>query len=308
MNVTSKNEDPRDLARRYLLGLLGVDGQESVEIRMLSDARFLEEMEISEDELIDDYLGGELSPPERESFERYFLAAPDHRLRLRQGQALRRYIDLKQRSNVIQFEAPPRVRIDYRRASLALAAMLIVTLAATTYLLVRESRNQPELVATPGRTQGPAPGDQPSSPSAAGMDELLAQRDALAAEVANLAARQKSPGTVISFQLLPGLLRSTSTNNLRKIELPPNAALAAFKLELLDLSADTYRARLIRDAGAAAFEQNGLRAEQTHVTFTVPAVLLVPGPHRIELEGLSPSGLGEFSRSYHFQISRRTTP
>lgn len=79
--------------RRYLLRQLSASEQESVEYRLLSDDDFSEELEIVEDELINEYLAGELSQTERQQFEETFLASPKHQQKLRAAQAVNRYFD-----------------------------------------------------------------------------------------------------------------------------------------------------------------------------------------------------------------------
>lgn len=77
--------------RQYLLGVLPEDGLRRLEERLLTDEDFYAELLASEDELVDEYLGGALSADEREKFERHFLCTPERRRKLSFGTALRRY-------------------------------------------------------------------------------------------------------------------------------------------------------------------------------------------------------------------------
>ena len=77
--------------RRYLLKQLSEAEQQTLELRLLSDEEFAEELEIVEDELIDLYIADELSPDERASFEETFLVHPERQRKLEAGQALKRY-------------------------------------------------------------------------------------------------------------------------------------------------------------------------------------------------------------------------
>ena len=81
----------QNTVRRYLLRQLSAEEQENVEYRLLSDDDFSEELEIVEDELIDEYLAGELSRTERKQFEDAFLASPERRQKLKTAQAVNRY-------------------------------------------------------------------------------------------------------------------------------------------------------------------------------------------------------------------------
>jgi hypothetical protein len=57
-----------------------------------ADDRLLEELEAAEDDLIDDFLNGDLSPDHRVAFERYFLRSPEHRRRLDFGRSFKAYL------------------------------------------------------------------------------------------------------------------------------------------------------------------------------------------------------------------------
>jgi hypothetical protein len=77
------------LVRRYLLDALPKRERERVDVGLLTDDRYYEalttlESEV-EDELIDQYLDGELTGTELENFERLFLNSPEraHKLKVK---------------------------------------------------------------------------------------------------------------------------------------------------------------------------------------------------------------------------------
>jgi hypothetical protein len=78
--------------RRFMLGKASDEERSEVEQRLMVDNAFYEELSVVEDELIDDFLAGELSPDELETFNSYFLASPDRRTKLNFGRALRKYV------------------------------------------------------------------------------------------------------------------------------------------------------------------------------------------------------------------------
>ena len=88
-----REERVQNSIRSYLLNQLTSSKQQAVELQLLSDETFVDELEIVEDELIDEYLRGELSRKERASFEKYFLAHETRRRKLRAGEALNRHLD-----------------------------------------------------------------------------------------------------------------------------------------------------------------------------------------------------------------------
>jgi hypothetical protein len=77
--------------RQYLLGKLDEAGQQQVEERVVADSAYKEEVFIVEEELLEDYLSGELTPLERELFRRHYLSAPRQREKLKIAQALNKF-------------------------------------------------------------------------------------------------------------------------------------------------------------------------------------------------------------------------
>ena len=58
----------------------------------MTEDSFYEELLLVEEELIDDYVGGQLSLDERQRFEQHFLCIPERHSQLRFAQALSRYV------------------------------------------------------------------------------------------------------------------------------------------------------------------------------------------------------------------------
>lgn len=85
-----RKHNEQNAVRRYLLNQLSGAEQQTFELRLLSDDALSEELEIVEDELIDEYLADELSTDERVAFEEIFLAHPERKRKLEEGQALKR--------------------------------------------------------------------------------------------------------------------------------------------------------------------------------------------------------------------------
>lgn len=88
-----RQEQQQNSIRKYLLNQLSSSKQQSIELELLSDEAFAEELENVEDELIDEYIKGELSRKEHVNFERYFLAHETRRHKLCAAEALKRHFD-----------------------------------------------------------------------------------------------------------------------------------------------------------------------------------------------------------------------
>ena len=65
-----------NVIRQYLLGQALDADRAEVEERLMADDRIYDDLLAIEDELIDEYLGGQLSQVEQQKFEEVFLAAP----------------------------------------------------------------------------------------------------------------------------------------------------------------------------------------------------------------------------------------
>src|SRR4051812_40007010 len=89
----SFSEKDRRETRLYLLGRLESEPRsEQGEARMMSEPEYYDELLVVADEVIAQYLSGELSAAEREGFERNFLSTPERVRKLKFARALRDYV------------------------------------------------------------------------------------------------------------------------------------------------------------------------------------------------------------------------
>ena len=88
------NEQTENLkVRDYLLGLDQNGEQEKIEERLLTDDQFFEEFLATEEDLIQDYVDGDLTETEKKQFENHFLISPERQEKLKFAQSLRRNLD-----------------------------------------------------------------------------------------------------------------------------------------------------------------------------------------------------------------------
>ena len=85
MNQAEKKE-----AREYLLGTVPDATQEQVELRLLADPEYANELEMLVDEITDDYVEGKIHGEERGQVERFFFRSSERRERLNLALALQR--------------------------------------------------------------------------------------------------------------------------------------------------------------------------------------------------------------------------
>ena len=117
--------------RDYLLGRLGDEDEEKVEIRLLSDPVFTEEFDIVVNELTDQYVAGAVQGAEREQMERHFFASPARREKLRIAAALKE----RQQKNRTRWLPSPELRV-------AASILIVVGLAFGVWYSLRSGESE----------------------------------------------------------------------------------------------------------------------------------------------------------------------
>lgn len=85
------NHDP-ETVRAYLLGQLTDDQQQTFEERLLTEDALTQELEVTSEELVDEYLARQLKPKESEWFEQHYLASPEGKWSRSVATTLHRYV------------------------------------------------------------------------------------------------------------------------------------------------------------------------------------------------------------------------
>src|SRR6266404_9355595 len=87
------HENPDDgLIRRYLLGQLAEGELEQLEEKMMADNELFSAVLLAEDEIVEEYVQGELSESDRAGFEASFLSTPEGRQQVTYAKALRKHV------------------------------------------------------------------------------------------------------------------------------------------------------------------------------------------------------------------------
>jgi CHAT domain-containing protein/Flp pilus assembly protein TadD len=89
--MAHENQD-EGLIRRYLLGQLAEDEQDQLEEKMMADTDFFNQVLLAEDEMVEEYVQGELPESDRAGFEATFLSTPLGRQQVAYAKALREYV------------------------------------------------------------------------------------------------------------------------------------------------------------------------------------------------------------------------
>jgi len=89
---SSETDKEREELRRYLLGLVAESEREAVDRRLLTDSEFYEELQATEDDLVDEYLSGKLTEQERRQFELHFAIGEERQKKLQFGRSWQNHI------------------------------------------------------------------------------------------------------------------------------------------------------------------------------------------------------------------------
>ena len=277
--------------RQYLLGVLPEVEQRRIEELFILNPDYREHVSIIEDELIEDYLDGELSEEEGQQFTAYFLATPQQRRRLQIARSLK--------SHAAQSADERTVRKDFgRRKSLhwlswrnpffalpVAAVLLIFVLVGTGKVLeVRRLSQQRE------------------------QEQI--RRAAIERELAQV----NDPGGARSGQVFAVVLPPVSVRGMGQgpagFTPPADAPVVELRLVLIGEEFQSYRVLLQRVGEPGSFAIQNLRAESTPegraVTVRVPAHLLSRGDYQLQLLGVGAGGQAEPTGDYTFQVIARS--
>jgi hypothetical protein len=143
--------------RRYVTGASTEEESAAIEHQYFEYADALDRVRAAEDDLIDEYVSGQLTPDEREEFERTYLTTPAHRRRVVVARALKTAASARSTPAVMRWSWP---------AAAIAAALIIVALGVALVLRIRSvpgtgaGDNPPSATApapSPPPSQTPAP-------------------------------------------------------------------------------------------------------------------------------------------------------
>ena len=272
----STREQPDDsLLRQYLLGdRLAAAEQDRIEKSYFESDPYLDRLTEVEDDLIDTYIRGGLSPRECAQFERHFLAAKRRRDRYEAMRAIaacffrespRPHHSLLSGFRDFFVMQSPAART--AMAGLGVVALVAVGLLGAGYVrLWRETTNARVLLASSRPTPAPA---------------------------------------FVTFSLRPGLLRSgAGTGNQVRVE--PGVEWLVVRLETPALREYSWFAAALSTApGEEVLRQNRLLPAGDAIDLRIPAGVLTAGQdYVVSLTGIKPDGQRAELQSYAFHVTK----
>ena len=322
--------DNEKLISQYLLGELPEEQQVEIEDRAFSDKAYLATITTVENDLIDEYVRGELSAADRQRFESRFLASAERRKRVEFAKALRTAFSESKapEKNVFATATGWSWRESLYAflnglnpaARLAFAAAAILVVAGAALLFVETLRLRRQVMQLQAEKQAGQDFQQALEAERKRNEELNArldqekqQREQTDESLRQLTetpeAKNPAPPPVIaSLTLLPGLSRGGGqkptldlSNDARLVRLQvgidPEEQYKSFAVELRTLAGRQVWNR----ENLAARTRRGSRA----VGLTLPATVLKSGEYELRLRGLTEGGGSEDVGFYYFNVRKK---
>lgn len=293
---------------RYLLGDLPEEEAIALEERLFSEDETFEEICEIENRLVDGYVRGRLSPPDREKFERHYLSSPLHQKRVRVAQELIKRADaslLVEEWGEQPLARKTSVKQPISWWSLAAAVVILLLSASLVWLSLERSRLRREVArmalageAQRGREQSRA--DQ----AALARNQNEEMKEALERLRAQSATPPPAPRGIFSFTLSPRLVRSQGET--QSLSLPGTAGVVRLSMRVEQGDARTFQVVVREVGGPVIWRRSGLkpRLEQgdNKVVLDIPGGSLSPVDYILTLSVLDSAGARQEINRYFFRI------
>ncbi len=319
----------QEMIVRYLLGELPEKQQVEIEDQAFQDQRYLQNILAVENDLIDEYVRGEIPLNKRQKFESHFLASAERRRKVEFARALS---TVASESEV--FESVPPVSSDAPRfllnplrafiqslnpaAAFSVAAAALILVFGASWLIRDGLRQRSQLSQLRAEQQAQKAQQRQ-------LQEQIANErshnEELAAEVEQLRKREaplslpredqssvKPAPTTVALMLLPGLSRGSN----QRPKLVIRQAAQTARLQVVVDPQDDYPrflAELRTQRGQRVWGQENLSARATRIGHTivlnVPAKVFGSGQYELSLKGTTAAGIIEDVGYYYFEVSKQ---
>jgi hypothetical protein len=260
--------------RQYLLGIMAQEQAVELEERLLIDGELYEELLIAEDELVDQFLSGEMTAREREGIETHFLRAPERQEQLRFARTLKRYVSANGPQAVKDLGVDESPSGEGAREKRSLLSRLFPRHPALAFSL------------------------------ACALVLIIVGGVWLANRIVN---RPNEPQTVWAIELTPGLQRDDA--GIKTLAIPANVDAVRLQLDLAENQYQSYEAVVLDIDGRSVITRKNLKAQSANGRQIVPVdverALLSPGDYRVKLSGLSANGSLDSLGSYPFRVVKK---
>ena len=284
-----------DLLVAYLLGSLSQDDTERLDELSVTDDEVAARLATIENDLIDQYVGGQLSAETLERFRAQYLASPRRREKVRFAETLAAYHRTGRAVVTTPLPETSRAALPRWRGPWQLAAAAAVVFAIGAATLMRTVRDRsadsaPRAVTVNPQTAAPTQNAPPNAPATA---TAPAPPDRPAAE-------PPRPAPIVAAFILAAPTRGAES---AEIELPRAAERVTLTLMLEDDSFSRYDISINEAAsGRSMWKTSGVRSTSSNgshaVVVTLPANMLSSQRYVIDLTGVSagrePEPIGQY--------------
>jgi hypothetical protein len=322
-----ESEDVR-LIRQYLLGELSEEGQAKVQDRLLCDREFFDRLVAEENELMDDYLRGDLREEQEEKFKSYFLAAPERRQALRFAKALKKRISEEAQSKSGMEESPPRKHLlglkGFSLRRFAAVAVVALTFVVGVLVAIENARLRRQidnaraaqsdwLERVEQAERRLSDEKQRNLEMAREIERQRRHSSDLEREVGILKRAPEADqtgidGNTVSLALMPGLSREGAKSN--QLEILRGTSRVRLELYPEKINHENYRAELRTREGGWVWSRNGLKLRKTasgdQVIVNLPAAILTEGDYLLLLmRGVKGEENQGKAGTYYFRVVKK---
>jgi hypothetical protein len=313
------------LIARYLLGDLPEEQQVAIEDRAFADKDYLALVTAVENDLIDEYVRQELSPTERQQFERQFLASAERRKRVEFAKVLARVPERTVVSETAKWSWRDSLYALISglnpAAKIAFAAVMLLLIVGGAWLLTATVRLRSQLTQLQAQNQARQNELQQQVEAERRRNEELnarltqeqQQREQSEESLQKLSetgdATNPPPRPVIAaLTLLPGLSRGGGDK--ASLVMPEDARLVRLQIGIdPNEPYKTFAVELRTAAGRQVWTRENLtartRGKARAVSLTLPASALKSGDYELRLSGRREGGESEDVGFYYFDVKKR---
>ena len=321
-SVSKQNYNDKTL-REYLLGLLPEAETERLDELSVTDEEFAQSLRISEHELIDAYVNGELTGKELLEFPKVYLRSPLRVERVRFAKAFQstlKTLDETERAKTYDetdnrsmkssssfFSFGNRMTLKW-----GLVASSLLILIVASWFIVQKLRQRPQqttdqAIGITKNSEGQGTNEQnpkPNQQTGPSPVEVKPEPEHLAQPVQPQPANRPSPSRAVAFVLKPQM---RSVSQPAELTIPDDTTTVALALQLELSDTNYYRTILIEASSDRTIWQRGkIKRSTTNegsvIYIRVPAALLKQQVYRIRAVGIYPNGTTETANEYFFRV------
>lgn len=310
----SVEKDKAPSPREYLLGTLSDEESVRLEKEFFSADKAFEEVEIAEDELIDEYLGDDLSRAERDQFQKHLLGKSQITEKIEFAKLLRQASQaaaprsIKPEpvswwiSLVAFFSTPQRLGGAFAVLALVVAGGFLF---ADWLRLRDESRRlvaeRAELQRQNDSLEGQLQTEKRQLTDERQSVEALGTR--LEEALNNLPDRADAVALLTPLFLYPGGSRSSGGSN--DLIVPSKLSIVRLQLALESNDYPRYTAVVSKVEGPVAFRKTNLKPATKQsisvIDLRFPSTVLSNGDYIVNVDGVRPPGDSTFVATYNFR-------